>query len=281
MRTLDPLILEETVAGLLTEACLILPSDLKKALEEAKSKAPDGSRAKEVLSLICENAKIAEEEKLPICQDTGTPVVFLEWGAEVALANGTIQEAVDNGVRRAAKEAFLRRSLVKDPLERVNTGDNTPAALTILPVAGDKVKVMVLPKGAGCENMSQLKMLRPADGKEGVKDFILKTVFESGGNACPPLTVGIGLGGDASKAPLLAKKALFRPLGTRHPNPLYAALELELKEALNKEGQGPLGLGGAPTVLDVFIESAPCHIASLPVAISLNCHAARRAVKEI
>lgn len=281
MRVLDPAVLEDAVRELLKRACAALPEGVRGALENAQSQKGNTERAQKVLDLICENARLAEEENLPVCQDTGSTVIFLEWGAQVALKEGTLQEACDKGVRRAVEEAYLRRSIVRDPLDRVNTNDNTPALLTVIPVEGEKVKVTVLPKGAGCENMTKLKMLRPADGKEGVKEFILEVVKSSGGNACPPLVVGVGIGGDGSKAPTLSKKALLREIGHRNPDPFYAAFEEELKAELNETGQGPLGLGGSPTVLDIFIESAPCHIASLPVAVSLNCHAARCASKEI
>ena len=275
MRLLSPTALEEAVYELLKSACVTLPVGVRQALINARGQKENSERAKKVLDMICENARLAEEEKLPVCQDTGSTVIFLEWGSQVALEEGSVQEACDKGVRRAVEEAYLRRSIVKDPLQRVNTNDNTPALITISPAEGEKVKVTVLPKGAGCENMTKLKMLRPADGKEGVKEFILEAVKSSGGNACPPLVVGVGLGGDGSKAPTLAKKALLREIGHRNPDPFYAAFEEELKAELNATGQGPLGLGGSPTVLDVFIEKAPCHIASLPVAICLNCHAAR------
>ncbi|MBR5624833.1 fumarate hydratase [bacterium] len=275
MRLLSPTALEEAVYELLKSACVTLPEGVRQALINARAQKENSERAKKVLDMICENARLAEEEKLPVCQDTGSTVIFLEWGSQVALEEGSVQEACDKGVRRAVEEAYLRRSIVKDPLQRVNTNDNTPALITVIPAEGEKVKVTVLPKGAGCENMTKLKMLRPADGKEGVKEFILEAVKSSGGNACPPLVVGVGLGGDGSKAPTLAKKALLREIGRRNPDPFYAAFEEELKAELNATGQGPLGLGGSPTVLDVFIEKAPCHIASLPVAICLNCHAAR------
>jgi len=281
MRVLASEALSTTVCSLLKEACVVLPESVSEALKTARDKADDNGRAKQVLELICENASLAKNDKLPVCQDTGTTVVFLEWGAQVSLDEGTLQEAVDKGVRKAVEEAYLRRSIVRDPLDRVNTNDNTPASLTIIPVEGEKVKISVLPKGAGCENMTKLIMLRPADGKEGVKKAIMEAVKSSGGNACPPLVVGVGIGGDGSKAPVLAKKALLRKIGDRNPDPFYAAFEEELKAELNETGQGPLGLGGSPTVLDIFIEKAPCHIASLPVAICLNCHAARCASAEL
>jgi len=280
MRVIPKELISSAVRDLLKEACVVLPKDVSKALENARDNAK-GERAKEVLGVICENARIAKEEALPICQDTGTTVVFLEWGAQVSLQEGTLQEAVDEGVRQAVEEAYLRRSIVRDPLDRINTNDNTPANLTVIPVEGEKVKVTVLPKGAGCENMTKLVMLKPADGKDGVKAAVIDAVKSSGGNACPPLVVGVGIGGDGSKAPTLSKKALLREIGHRNHDPFYAAFEEELKAELNETGQGPLGLGGSPTVLDIFIEKAPCHIASLPVAISLNCHAARCASKEL
>jgi len=280
MRVISGEALSEAVCSLLCEACVVLPEGVRKALEKARAEAED-ERAASVLEAIVENSETARAENLPVCQDTGTTVVFLEWGAQASLDSGTLQEAVDRGVRKAVEKAYLRRSIVGDPLERVNTGDNTPASLCLLPAEGEKVRITVLPKGAGCENMTKLKMLRPADGREGLKEFILDAVKSSGGNACPPLVVGVGVGGDGSKAPLLSKKALLRTIGERNPDPYYAAFEEELKNELNLTGQGPLGLGGSPTVLDVFIEKAPCHIASLPAAVSLNCHAARCASKEI
>ena len=280
MRVIPKELISAAVRDLLKEACVVLPKDVSEALKNARDNAKD-ERAKQVLEVICENARVAKEEALPICQDTGTTVVFLEWGAQVSLQEGTLQEAVDEGVRQAVEEAYLRRSIVRDPLDRVNTNDNTPANLTVIPVEGEKIKVTVLPKGAGCENMTKLVMLKPADGKAGVKAAVIDAVKSSGGNACPPLVVGVGLGGDGSKAPTLSKKALLREIGHRNPDPFYAAFEEELKAELNETGQGPLGLGGSPTVLDVFIEKAPCHIASLPVAISLNCHAARCASAEL
>ncbi len=281
MRVLDPAVLEDAVRELLKRACAALPKGVRGALENAQSQKGNTERAQKVLDLICENARLAEEENLPVCQDTGSTVIFLEWGAQVVLKEGTLQEACDKGVRRAVEEAYLRRSIVRDPLDRVNTNDNTPALLTVIPTEGEKVKVTVLPKGAGCENMTKLIMLKPADGKEGVKAAVIDAVKSSGGNACPPLVVGVGIGGDGSKAPTLSKKALLREIGHRNPDPFYAAFEEELKAELNETGQGPLGLGGSPTVLDLFIEKAPCHIASLPVAVSLNCHAARCASKEL
>ena len=280
MRVIPKELISSAVRDLLKEACVVLPEDVSKALKEARDNAKN-ERAKQVLEVICENARIAKEEALPICQDTGTTVVFLEWGAQVSLQEGTLQEAVDEGVRQAVEEAYLRRSIVRDPLDRVNTNDNTPANLTVIPCEGEKVKVTVLPKGAGCENMTKLVMLKPADGKVGVKAAVIDAVKSSGGNACPPLVVGVGIGGDGSKAPTLSKKALLREIGHRNHDPFYAAFEEELRAELNETGQGPLGLGGSPTVLDVFIEKAPCHIASLPVAISLNCHAARCASAEL
>lgn len=280
MRVIPKELISSAVRDLLKEACVVLPEDVSEALKEARDNAKN-ERAKQVLEVICENARIAKEEALPICQDTGTTVVFLEWGAQVSLQEGTLQEAVDEGVRQAVEEAYLRRSIVRDPLDRVNTNDNTPANLTVIPCEGEKVKVTVLPKGAGCENMTKLVMLKPADGKVGVKAAVIDAVKSSGGNACPPLVVGVGIGGDGSKAPTLSKKALLREIGHRNHDPFYAAFEEELRAELNETGQGPLGLGGSPTVLDVFIEKAPCHIASLPVAISLNCHAARCASAEL
>jgi fumarate hydratase subunit alpha len=230
---------------------------------------------KEILNLMLENARIAREEMLPICQDTGFTVVFLEVGQDVHFTGGDLNEAIADGVRRGYTEGFLRKSILADPIKRTNTGDNTPPVVHLSLVPGDKVTVTVAPKGGGSENMSAVKMLKPAEGIEGVKNFVVERVESAGGNPCPPVVVGVGLGGTFEKCAYLAKKALLRPLGSRHPDAFYAAVEEELLKRINATGVGPQGLGGRVTALDVHIETYPCHIASLPAAVNLNCHASR------
>ncbi len=258
----------------LIDSCINLPEDVKNALRLAKKKETDASPQK-ILDCIIQNAEIAREKNIPICQDTGITTVFVELGADVVIDGGLLNDAIQQGIRQGTEKGYLRRSIVADPLQRKNTGDNTPGIIYIFPVAGDKMKITVVPKGGGCENMSRSTMLKPADGREGVKKFVVETVFNSGGNACPPMVIGIGLGGDFSYAPLLAKKSLVRKIGERNVNTFYSKLENEILEEINKNGQGAQALGGITTVLDVFIETAPCHIASLPVSVCINCHAAR------
>lgn len=266
--------ISETVENLLIDACVNLPEDVRAALISARENESEQSPRK-ILDCLIENAKIASDKKIPICQDTGITTVFVEIGNEVVVENGLIYEAVQQGIRQGTEKGYLRRSIVSDPLRRENTGDNSPGIIYIFPVAGDEIKITVVPKGGGCENMSKSIMLKPADGKDGVKKFILETVFGAGGNACPPMVIGVGIGGDFSYAPLLAKKALVRKIGDRNENEFYADFENELIEEINKNGQGAQALGGKSTVLDLFIETAPCHIASLPVSVCINCHAAR------
>ncbi len=225
----------------------------------------------EILNMILENARIAREEMIPICQDTGFAVVFLEVGQDVCFVGGDLTEAIVEGVRQGYTEGYLRKSILSDPIKRVNTGDNTPPVVHLEIVPGERVKVIVAPKGGGSENMSGIAMLRPADGIEGVKSFVIERVKAAGGNPCPPIVVGVGIGGTFEYCALLAKKALLRPLGQRNPDPFYAALEEELLEKINATGIGPQGLGGRVTALDVHVETYPCHIASL----HLNCHATR------
>ncbi len=258
----------------LIDSCINLPEDVKNALRLAKKKETDASPQK-ILDCIIQNAEIAREKNIPICQDTGITTVFVELGADVVIDGGLLNDAIQQGIRQGTEKGYLRRSIVADPLQRKNTGDNTPGIIYIFPVAGDKMKITVVPKGGGCENMSRSTMLKPADGREGVKKFVVETVFNSGGNACPPMVIGIGLGGDFSYAPLLAKKSLVRKIGERNQNTFYSKLENEILEEINKNGQGAQALGGITTALDVFIETAPCHIASLPVSVCINCHAAR------
>lgn len=262
------------VAKLCQEANFYLGEDVRRALEEAFAKevSPTG---RDVLKQILANAEIAAEEKMPVCQDTGVTVVFLELGQEVAVTGGYLYDAVNEGVRRGYTEGYLRKSMVGHPLDRRNTGDNTPAVIHTRVVPGDRLKITVAPKGGGSENMSALAMLTPAAGRDGVKKFVIETVKKAGPNPCPPVVVGVGIGGDFEKAALLAKEALLRPLGEPSPYEDVARLERELLEEINKLGIGPQGFGGRVTALAVHVEIFPCHIASLPVAVNLNCHAVR------
>jgi fumarate hydratase subunit alpha len=243
---------------------------IKKMLDVEES--PTG---KEILSMLLENARIAREEEIAICQDTGFAVVFIDLGQDVHLVGGDLNEAVADGVRRGYGDGYLRKSILGDPIKRVNTGDNTPPVIHLTIVPGEKVKIVVAPKGGGSENMSAVNMLKPSDGIEGVKNFVVESVDRAGGNPCPPIVVGVGIGGTFEKCAYLAKKALIRPLGERHPDPFYADVEEELLRRVNSTGVGPQGLGGRVTALDVHVEVHPCHIASLPAAVNINCHATR------
>ena len=274
MRNIDAKLIEDTVARLCIEANLRLPDDVVSAIECAEIEEPwDG--AKRILSLLGDNVRIAEEKMLPVCQDTGMACVFLELGQDVHI-DGDLEEAVNNGVRRGYGEGYLRKSVVCDPLRRINTGDNTPALLSVKLVPGESLRITVMPKGFGSENMSALKMLKPADGVEGVKRFVLKTVEKAGANPCPPIIVGVGIGGSFDKAAYLAKHALLRPLDKPNRDEYYAALEKELLDKINALGIGPQGFGGKTTALAVLIESMPTHVAGLPVAVNISCHATRR-----
>lgn len=275
MRSIDSKVIEDTVARLCIEANLRLPPDVINAIERAEKAEPwDG--AKRILSLLGDNVRIASEKTLPVCQDTGMACVFVELGQDVHI-DGDFEEAVNNGVRRGYGEGYLRKSVVCDPLRRVNTGDNTPALLTVKLTRGDKMRITVMPKGFGSENMSALKMLKPADGVEGVKNFVLDTVEKAGANPCPPIIVGVGIGGSFDKAAYLAKHALLRPVNEPNPDEYYAALESELLDKINALGIGPQGFGGKTTALAVLIEAMPTHVAGLPVAVNISCHATRRA----
>ena len=275
MKNIDSKVIEDTVARLCIEANLRLPPDVINAIESAEKAEPwDG--AKRILSLLGDNVRIASEKTLPVCQDTGMACVFVELGQDVHI-DGDFEEAVNNGVRRGYGEGYLRKSVVCDPLRRVNTGDNTPALLTVKLTRGDKMRITVMPKGFGSENMSALKMLKPADGVEGVKNFVLETVEKAGANPCPPIIVGVGIGGSFDKAAYLAKHALLRPVNEPNPDEYYAALERELLEKINALGIGPQGFGGKTTALAVLIEAMPTHVAGLPVAVNISCHATRRA----
>jgi fumarate hydratase subunit alpha len=276
MRVLRAETLGEALAELCRKAACELPGDVLFALQRAAA-SERHPRGKRVLELILENAEYARQSGLPLCQDTGVAVVFLDWGREVVLEGASLEEAVNSGVAKGYTEAYLRKSVVKNPLERVNTGDNTPAVIHLRYTEGDKVRVTLAPKGAGSENKSKVFMLDPSAGVEGVVNTVVDTVEQAGASACPPLVVGVGLGGTLERAALLAKYALLRPLGQANPEPVLAELEARLLEEINATGIGPAGLGGDTTALGVHVEATGCHIASLPVAVNLNCHAARHA----
>ncbi|HPE16488.1 MAG TPA: fumarate hydratase [Oscillospiraceae bacterium] len=276
MREIDARAVTEAVGRLSIEACCVLPEDVRRAISAAAA-AETWPGAREILGDIGENIALSARACVPLCQDTGLTTVFLELGQDAHITGGGLYDAVQEGVRRGYTEGYLRKSVVRDPISRVNTGDNTPATVYTDIVPGDAQRVTVCPKGAGSENMSRLGMLTPAMGLEGVKAFVLDTVRGAGGNPCPPTVVGVGLGGSFDSAPLLAKKALLRSLDAPHPDPFYAALEDELLTALNRSGIGPQGFGGRTTALRVLINAAPTHIAMLPVAVCISCHAARHA----
>lgn len=273
MRKISSVEISEAIAGLVKGANYYLPEDVLKAIEKS-AREEESAVGREVLQQILLNNRIAGEERVAVCQDTGIVVVFAELGNEVFI-EGDLYEAINEGIRKGYREGYLRTSVVDHPLRRVNTGDNTPAVVHLKLVSGDKLRLIVAPKGAGSENMSIVKMLKPADGKEGIRKFVLQTVMEAGANPCPPIVVGIGLGGSFEKAALLAKEALLRPLDDSNPDPEIAELEKSLLADINKLGIGPQGLGGSTTALAVKINTFPCHIASLPVAININCHVAR------
>lgn len=276
MREIDVSQVTDAVERLCMQANYELNSDIMDALEEG-IKQEESDTGQRVLRQLAENARIAARERIGICQDTGMAVVFIELGQDVHITGGSLCEAVNEGVRRGYEKGFLRKSVVSDPFERVNTGDNTPAVIHFDIVEGDRLKITVAPKGFGSENMSGVKMLKPSDGLEGVKAYILETVDKAGPNPCPPVVVGIGIGGTMEKAALLAKKALLRPLDKRNEDERIRKLEEEMKELINGLGIGPAGLGGRLTALDVNIEVFPTHIAGLPVAVNIGCHVTRHA----
>lgn len=268
------------VKKLCIQANYYLPEDIKEKLYAAYNDE-NYEIAKDILSKIIENSKIAAEEGIPVCQDTGMACVFLEIGQDVHVNGKPIEEAVNEGVKLGYEEGYLRKSIVKDPVRRINTKDNTPAVINYKIVPGEKIKITVAPKGFGSENMSKIKMLKPADGIEGVKKFILDTVKEAGPNPCPPIVIGVGIGGNFDKSALLAKEALIRPVNIRNSNKFYEELENEMLESINATGIGPQGFGGKTTALAVNIETYPTHIAGLPVAVNVSCHVTRHMSSEI
>jgi fumarate hydratase subunit alpha len=275
MRELDVADVTRAVAGLSMDACYNLGEDVvtffRDAVEREESEA-----GRDVFRQLLANADIAHDEAMPLCQDTGLAVVFLEIGQEVHLVGGDVEEAVHEGVRRGYTEGYLRKSAVTAPFgERSNTGDNTPAVIHTRIVPGESVRITIAPKGGGAENMSALSMLKPAQGRQGLVDFVVDTVSKAGPNACPPMVVGVGVGGTFEKVAYLAKHSLLREIGSTNPEPRLAELEDELEERCNALGIGPQGMGGRISVMDVFVEELPAHIASLPVAVNIQCHSAR------
>jgi fumarate hydratase subunit alpha len=280
MREINVSEITKAVKKLCIDANYYLSNDVKNKIKEAYNDE-SWDMAKGILDKILTNVEIAKNEDMPICQDTGMACVFIELGQEVHIVGGSLEEAINEGVRQGYTEGYLRKSVVKDPLDRVNTQDNTPAIIYYDIVPGDKLKIVVAPKGFGSENMSQIKMLKPSDGLKGVKEFVIKVVKEAGPNPCPPIVVGIGIGGTFDRAANLAKKALIRPLAERNSNKFYSDLEKELLEEVNALGIGPQGFGGKSTALAVNIETYPTHIAGLPVAVNINCHVTRHAEVEL
>jgi len=275
MREIAAETVAETVARLCMEANYDLGEDVEGALRAALERE-ESEVGRGILRQILENAAIARQEKIPICQDCGLAVVFLELGQEVHIVGGDLYEAVNEGVRRGYREGYLRKSVVRQPFSaRQNTGDNTPAVIHTRIVPGEHLRITVAPKGGGSENMSRLAMLTPAAGRQGIVNFVLRTVDEAGANPCPPIILGVGIGGSFERVAYLAKYALLRPLGTPNPDPELADLERELLERVNRLGIGPQGFGGRITALAVHVEAEPCHIASLPAAVNIQCHAAR------
>lgn len=274
MRTIQAADITDAVRDLCIRANCVMNDGLLDALRQARDDE-SWPVAKATLDCMLENAAIAEREMVPICQDTGAACVFVELGQDVHIEGGSLVNAINAGVALGYTEGYLRKSMVGDPLRRVNTGDNTPALITIDVVDGDALKITLAPKGAGSENMGRLKMLKPADGIDGMRAFVLDAVRHAGPNPCPPIIVGVGIGGNFDHVASLAKRALLRPMGKRNPDPFYAQLEDELLAAINEFGTGPAGFGGATTALAVNIEQAPTHIACLPVAVNINCHVAR------
>lgn len=269
----------EDVVQRVRDACIYATHNLKPDVIDSLKKAREAEESeigKKVFDQILENIEIAKKENLPLCQDTGFAVFFVEMGQDVKIEGGNIRDAITEGVRKGYAEGYLRKSIVEDPLRRKNTGDNTPPVIHFDIVSGDKLKIVFEPKGGGSENMSALKILLPGEGKEGVKKFVIESVKKAGANPCPPIVVGVGIGGTFEYCAFLAKKATVREIGKRNPDPFYAEFEEELLEEVNKLGIGPQGFGGRWSALDVHIEAYPCHITSLPVAVNIQCHSDRR-----
>jgi fumarate hydratase subunit alpha len=280
MREIEASTVTEAVRDLCIKANTELPDDHLAALRRALD-AEESPLGREVIARLLENADVARERCVAFCQDTGYAVFFVEMGSEARIAGGDLGGAIDEGVRRGYEEGYLRKSMVKSPIDRTNTGDNTPAVVYHEPASGDGLRLTLLVKGAGCDNMSALRMLTPAEGVDAMKDFVVETVEKAGPNASPPLTVGVGIGGPFEKAALLAKKALTRPSGEPNPDPGLAELEGELLDRINATGIGPAGYGGTQTALAVHVESFPTHIAAFPVAVNLDCHSHRTASTEL
>ena len=275
MRDIECQQIIETVSNLFQEACVYLPEDVLSAIKRARE-SEESQVARDVLDRILENAEIASKEKIPLCQDTGTAVVFLELGQEVHITGGDLYSAINEGMRRGYDKGYLRKSMVSQPFSaRMNTEDNTPAIIYTDVIPGDKLKITVMPKGAGAENVTRLAMLTPAQGRQAIIDFVVNAVDKAGGNPCPPLIVGVGIGGTAERTLMLAKKALLREVGKPNPDAEAAELEKEILRRINNLGIGPMGYGGRTTALAVHVEVLPAHIASLPVAVNLQCHSAR------
>ena len=275
MRNIDCKQITETVSTLFQDACLCLPEDVLAAIKRAREKE-ESPVARDVLDSIIKNSEIASAEKTPLCQDTGVAVVMLELGQEAHITGGDLSSAINEGVRQGYKNGYLRMSTVSQPFSaRINVADNTPAIIHTDIVPGDRLKITVMPKGAGAENMTRLAMLSPSQGRQGVINFVVNTVDEAGSNACPPVIVGVGIGGTAEQALILAKKALLRPVAMPSRDAETAELERDILQRVNNLGIGPVGYGGRTTALSVHIEVFPAHIASLPVAVNLQCHTAR------
>ena len=280
MREITAAQITEVVARLCIEANEHLPEDVKCAIKNCRA-CEDWETAQGVLDKIIENFEIADANNVPICQDTGMACVFLEIGQDVHITGGNLTDAINEGVRRGYAEGYLRKSVVADPVRRGNTGDNTPAMIYTEIVPGEEIKITVGPKGFGSENMSAIRMFKPSAGLQGIKDFIIETVEAAGPNPCPPMVVGVGIGGTFDKAALLAKKALMRPLDSSNPDPFYADLEVEMLEKINELGIGPQGFGGKTTAIGLNIETLPTHIAGMPCAININCHVTRHKTEVI
>lgn len=274
MRKLHVKVITDSVAKLCQEANFNLPNDVLEAIKEAKDKERS-LIGKQILQSLIKNAKIAEDEKIPICQDTGTTIVFVKVGQDIQFEGGSLEEAIQQGVRKGYEEGYLRKSIVDDPFMRQNTGDNTPAIIHYEIVQGDQIELIVAPKGGGSENMSTVHMLTPSQGREGVIRTVVQAISKAGSNPCPPLIVGVGIGGNFETCALLAKKALLRDVGSFHPKEHIRELEQVMLKRINELGIGPQGLGGCTTAIAVHIETAPTHIASLPVGINIGCHVCR------